>query len=89
MAHLQLRDSSPDDLFPMKYDMLITNFVEIYFVTKRNWILKAGREKLSEENKMKLFQSTYSVLVCGVGTFDVSGHYQHEIDPWRKICLNK
>ena len=61
MAHLQLRDSSPDDLFPMKYDMLITNFVEIYFVTKRNWILKK-REKLNEENEMKLFQSTYSVL---------------------------
>ena len=38
---------------------------------------------------MKLFQSTYSVLLCGVGTFDVSVHYQHEIDPWRKICLNK
>ena len=33
MAHLQLRDSSPDDLFPMKYDMMITNFVETYFVT--------------------------------------------------------
>ena len=78
-----------DDLFPMKYDMLITNFVEIYFVTKWNWILKTEREKLNEENEMKLFQSTYSVLLCGVGTFDVSVHYQHEIDPWRKICLNK
>ena len=88
MAHLQLRDSSPDDLFPMKYNMLITNFVEIYFVTKRNWILKK-REKPNEENEMKSFQSTYSVLLCGVGTFDVSVHYQHEIDPWRKICLNK
>ena len=62
MAHLQLHDSSPDDLFPMKYDMLIINFVEIYFVTKRNWILKK-REKLKEENEMKLFQSTYSVLL--------------------------
>ena len=85
IAHLQLRDSSPDDLFPMKYDMLITNFVEIYFVTKRNWILRTEREKLNEENEMKLFQSTYSVLLCGVGTFDVSVHYQQEIDPWRKM----
>ena len=68
--------------------MLITNSVELYFVTKRNWILKK-REKLNGENEMKLFQSTYSVLLCGVGTFDVSVHYQHEIDPWRKICLNK
>ena len=65
MAHLQLRDSSPDDLFAMKYDMIITNFVEIYFVTKRNWILKK-REKLNDENEMKLFQSTFSVLLCGV-----------------------
>ena len=70
MAHLQLRDSSPGDLFPMKYNMPITNFVEIYFVIKRNWILKTEWEKMNEENVMKLFQSTYSVLLCGVGTFD-------------------
>ena len=69
MAHLQLRASSPDDLFPMKCDMLITNFVEIYFVTKRNWIQKKREKLMNEENEMKLFQSTYFVLLCGWGWY--------------------
>ena len=63
--------------------MSITDFVEIYFVTKRNCFLKK-REKLNEENEMKLFLSTYSLLLCRVGTFDVSVHIQHEIDPWER-----
>ena len=33
----------------LKYDMIITNFVEIYFVTKRNWIKKKKQQKLNEE----------------------------------------
>ena len=36
MAHLQLRDSSPDDLFPMKYDMLITTVISLKYILWQN-----------------------------------------------------
>ena len=63
----------------MKYDMIINNFAEIYFVTKRNWILKT-QEKPNEKNDIILFQSTYCVSLRGVVAFDVSV-YEHKIDP--------
>ena len=85
MAHLQLRDSSPDDLFPMNTICWLPISLKYILWQNETGFLKK-REKLNEENEMKLFQSTYSVLLCGVGTFDVSVHYQHEIEPWRKIA---
>ena len=36
MAHLQLRDSTPDDLFPMKYDMLITTVISLKYILWQN-----------------------------------------------------
>ena len=66
---------------------IITNFVQIYFVTKQNktWLKKQTNKKKQEElnGEMKWFQSTYTVSLCGIVTFDFS-FYQHKIDPWRR-----